>query len=72
VAIDPHAGPRRRYHQAISTTGASGDLAAMALYTGQPAVLASEPRPAAQIVTTIAREAAGVLGRAAGTAVNCQ
>lgn len=72
VAIDPHAGPRRRYHQAIPTTGASGDLATMALYAGQSAVLAGEPRPAAQIVTTIAREAAGVLGRAAGTAVSCR
>jgi hypothetical protein len=44
----------------------------MALYAGQSAVLAGEPRPAAQIVATIAREAANVLGWAAETAVSCR
>ena len=39
---------------------------------GQPAVLAGEPGPAAQIVATIARKAAGVLGPPAGMAVSCR
>jgi NAD(P)H-dependent flavin oxidoreductase YrpB (nitropropane dioxygenase family) len=54
------------------TWGSARGLAAMTLSAGRPAVLASEPRPAARIVATIAREAAGVLGRAAGTAVSCR
>jgi nitronate monooxygenase len=65
VAIDAHAGPRRRYHQSIPTTGASGDLDAMALYAGQSAVMAGEPAPAADILAAIARQAAGVLGQGA-------
>jgi NAD(P)H-dependent flavin oxidoreductase YrpB (nitropropane dioxygenase family) len=76
VAIDRHAGPRRRYHQAIPTIGASGDLAEMALYAGQSAVLTGEPMPAGQIVATIAQEAAGIVAgqrrRATGTTASYQ
>jgi len=67
VAIDPHEGPRLRYHHAIPTRKASGDLGAMALYAGQSAVLAGTPAPAAQIVAAIAQQAAGIAAPAATT-----
>jgi NAD(P)H-dependent flavin oxidoreductase YrpB (nitropropane dioxygenase family) len=67
VATHRHAGPRHRYHMSIPTTGTSGDVEAMALYAGQSVALAEMPAPAASIVAAIARQAADVLGRAAGT-----
>jgi NAD(P)H-dependent flavin oxidoreductase YrpB (nitropropane dioxygenase family) len=63
VATDRHAGPRPRYHQAIPTLGASGDLEAMALYAGQSVALTRDVVPARQIVTQIVEQAADILNR---------
>jgi nitronate monooxygenase len=57
VAIDVQGRKRHRYHQAIPTVGASGELDAMALYAGQSVSLTSDSEPAADIVRAIAGRA---------------
>jgi nitronate monooxygenase len=51
-----------RYSNDSPVAGASGDVAAMALYAGQGVGLAQRTQPAAEIVREVAEEAARVLG----------
>ena len=53
-----------RYSNAAPVAGASGDVAAMALYAGQGVGLAKRIQPAAEIVREIAEDAARVLAEA--------
>ncbi|GGU52799.1 2-nitropropane dioxygenase [Streptomyces albospinus] len=62
VATTPDGGSHLRYDDMIPTADASGDLEAMALYAGQITGLVTRPASAADIVTTIAAQAAGILG----------
>jgi NAD(P)H-dependent flavin oxidoreductase YrpB (nitropropane dioxygenase family) len=69
VAVDRHGRQHRRYHQAMPSTGASGEVEAMALYAGQSVALTTRSEPAAQIVSSIAEQAADLLTGAARTMV---
>jgi NAD(P)H-dependent flavin oxidoreductase YrpB (nitropropane dioxygenase family) len=61
VATDRHGRPQRRYGDMIPLPGMTGELEAMALYAGQSVGVVHEVAPAAQIVATIATQAARIL-----------
>ncbi|MEW1656749.1 nitronate monooxygenase [Streptomyces sp. NPDC093707] len=63
VATTLDGGKHLRYDDMIPTADASGDLAALALYAGQATGLVTHTAPAAEIVETIAAQAADILGR---------
>jgi nitronate monooxygenase len=59
--------PIRRYESSYPEPGATGQLESMCLYAGQGVGLASRVQPAAEIVQTMAEEAARLLGSCQGT-----
>ena len=61
VARGEDGRPIVRYSNDAPVAGASGDIAAMALYAGQGVGLASRVQPAAEIVREVAAEAATAL-----------
>ena len=61
MAIGEDGRAIERYSNDAPVTGASGDVAAMALYAGQGVGLANRIQPAAEIVREIAKDAAHVL-----------
>ena len=61
VAIGEDGRDIERYMNDSPVTGASGDIAAMALYAGQGVGLAQRIQPAGEIVREVAEEAARVL-----------
>jgi nitronate monooxygenase len=66
VATDPDGEPLLRYTSASPRQGTVGDVEALSLWAGQSIGLIDDVRPAAEIVRTIADEAAAILS-AGGT-----
>jgi NAD(P)H-dependent flavin oxidoreductase YrpB (nitropropane dioxygenase family) len=69
VAADRRGRPHLRYGDMIPAPGMTGDLEAMAMYAGQCVGLIHDVAPAAQIVASVASQAARILagfGKAAG------
>jgi nitronate monooxygenase len=66
IASWPDGSPVTRYESTYPFPGITGDVDALALYTGQSAGLVSRIQPAAEIVREMAEEAARALSFGAG------